>query len=299
MNNAPKLWALIVSVAKNVNDSRFDLDSPDNDAGELRRTLLERGVEVAEERILTLAESEPDNRKASSVNLRREVAAWLKRPGVRDRVLVFYAGHGVLVGGKTYLATRDFDEQHPEQTGVPISELRQALEDCPAQLKCLVLDCCHAANVRSVVRGTQPPETLAKSLGGGENLPGTVVLASSRANQPSYNWPRRRHGIFSYWLLQGIAGAAGDEEGRVTVAQLNRYVFDRTDATVWTEYGKQQQPVLVGAIEGDPVLLTLKPESPESVCTAWPITSTWRSGARSSSGWPSSSSPSRGPMATA
>jgi hypothetical protein len=91
-------------------------------------------------------------------------------------------------------------------------------------------------------------------------------LASSRANQPSYNWPRRRHGIFSFWLMQGLAGAAGDEEGRVTVAQLNRYVFDRTDATVWTEYGKQQQPVLVGAIEGDPVLLTLKPESPESVC---------------------------------
>ena len=36
-------------------------------------------------------------------NLRREVPKFLARVGKDDRVIVFYAGHGFLRGGKTYL----------------------------------------------------------------------------------------------------------------------------------------------------------------------------------------------------
>lgn len=262
----PRLWAAVVALTKH-DDSQWDnLQYADNDGRELRRTLLERAAEASPERVLYLADTEGDERRPTSANLRRELTAFLKRPAPQDRVLVFYAGHGTVHKGRTYLVTRDFDGERPEGTGVPIAELRAALEACPAQLKCLVLDCCHAGNDRSVARGSQSAEEVARGLGE-VTPPGTVVLASSRADEKSYAWNRHRHGVFSFWLLRGLAGAAGDERGRVTLGRLNAYVFERTDATANLDYGKDQRPVLFGKIEGDPVLLTLRPESPESICT--------------------------------
>src|SRR5205809_942368 len=86
-----------------------------------------------------------------------------------------------------------------ERAGLPPAELRKALKDCPARLKFLVLDCCHAGSDRAADEAGLEAERLARAVGVKE-VPGCVVLASCRADEKSWEWPARGHGAFTYWL---------------------------------------------------------------------------------------------------
>lgn len=261
-----KLWVVLIATTVH-EDKSLNLPYCETDVTELRRVILERGQDVAPEQVLLMTESSPGALKPTLANVRRNVRDWLAKAGPEDRLLVFFAGHGELneADGRTYLVPRDFDRSRIAETGYPLAELRKQVEGCRAAVKCLILDCCHAGNERSTLSFGVGAGTIARSLDA-EGLSNTMVLAGARADEKSYACNRLRHGIYSFWLCRGIEGAAADEEGRVTISHLNRYAHERTNAYTSVEWGKDQTPVMFGKIEGDPVLLRLKPEQPETLC---------------------------------
>jgi hypothetical protein len=260
---APKLWVVLVATSEH-DQQKWNLPYTDNDVKELRRILRERGS-VPAEQILQLTDSAGKDARPTLATLRTRIPRFLEKAGEDDRVLVFFGGHGTPHKGLTYLIPRDFDEDKPESTGLPIGELRKMFGACKAQHKFLVLDCCHAGNDRSVAPRSLPAETVARSVMA-EESPGVIVLASSRADQKSWAWPARKQGIFTFWLCRALEGAAANEDGEVTVSKVNTYVHDRVDQTARLDYGRPQDTVLFGKIEGDPVLLKLLPEQPETLC---------------------------------
>jgi hypothetical protein len=260
------LWVVLIATTTH-DDKSLNLPYCEADITEVRRVLIERGQGVSPERIFVMAESGLGDRKPTLANFRKNLPDWLARPGPKDRLLVFFAGHGELspTDRRTYLVPRDFDRARVKETGFPLAELRDQVAGCKARVKCLILDCCHAGNARAVHPFGAAAEAVAKAFDA-DRLTNTVVLAGARAGESSYACNRLRHGIYSFWLCRGLEGAGADEQGQVRVSLLNKYAHERTNAYSLVEWGKDQTPVMFGKVEGDPVLLTLKPEQPETLC---------------------------------
>ncbi len=262
-DGGPKQWAVLIGVQEH-EDARLNLRYTANDVRVLRQVLVDRAG-IPESRILAMSDDSPQQKQPTLANLRREVPRFLAQADPEDQVLVFFSGHGELFEQKTYLIPKDF--KHPDpKTALPAAELRKALDACPAAVKLLVIDSCHAGGARSG-ETTLPAEALARSVVS-ERVAGCVVLASSRADEKSWEWPQRQQGIFSYWLCRALEGGADkNNDGRLTVDEVYEYTSQRVAQTARQVFHRDQTPVRIigGDVEGVPTVLRLRPEPPESL----------------------------------
>jgi hypothetical protein len=158
----------------------------------------------------------------------------------------------------------DVDRKRLDQTTVSTAWLHQEIRKSAAETQLLLLDACHAGGAM------QSDEGLAKGLAI-EATGGVAVLASCRSREKSWEWTARKQGIFTYWLCRGLEGGADEDgDGAVSLDEINRYCATRVTATVKDLFGekKTQTPVrLIGEeVAGDPRLLVLLPELPETLC---------------------------------
>ena len=136
-----------------------------------------------------------------------------------DTFLLFFAGHGVEKDGHGYLLTRDSSQAFPEHGSLSLELLRKNLESLSAGRRVLMVDACRNcpdagrsdadnrmgdAISRDIVAAarSQPPSAMT-----------TAFLAACRSGQRAYEWPAKGHGVFTYYLLQGLAGPAWTPEG--------------------------------------------------------------------------------------
>jgi uncharacterized caspase-like protein len=222
-------------------DRALNLRYTESDVKELRRVLVERaGLYGAH--ILQMTDGTPD-RQPTLANLQSALPEFLEKAAPEDRVIVFFSGHGCRYQDQTYLVPRDFKRTDPGNTGLPIAQVREALGRCKAQSKLLILDCCHAADDKSVEK-TASAEAVAKAVDAGKSVRNCVVLASCRDDEESMEWDARKQGVFTYWLCRGLEGAAADDAGKVTVSLLNKYVHERvTDTVEQMARDRHQTPV--------------------------------------------------------
>lgn len=98
-----------------------------------------------------------------------------------DVLLVYFSGHGLVDNrGRLYLGLPGTNPSQLGWTALPFELVREALQDSPAAVRVLVLDCCFSGRAF-------------ESMSGGDGLQsalldteGTYTLASSAANQPSF-----------------------------------------------------------------------------------------------------------------
>jgi uncharacterized caspase-like protein len=70
--------------------------------------------------------------------------------------------------------------------------------------------------------------------------------------------PELGHGIFTYYLVQGLRGAAdGDRDGIVTLQELYKYVEQQVSRHS-RQVGANQRPVMKGEAEGELPLAKVK-----------------------------------------
>jgi uncharacterized caspase-like protein len=264
---SPKQWAVLIGVQTHDHlDPKFNLKFTGKDVTSLRRILEERAGLPAKQ-ILQLTDDSEDG-KPTLANLRKKLPTFLGQAGEDDRVLVFYSGHGFPDQDQdrtTYLVPRDFDLQNVKQTGLPIGDLRQALNGCKAKVKFLILDCCHAGSTKAIGDSALASQAVAKALTA-KQLSGCVVLASCLSDEESLEWPLREQGVFTYWLCRALEGAAA-KDGKVTIDEVERYVSERVRETAEQLMGSQHPVRLNGAnVTGAPLVLELQKEPPESLC---------------------------------
>lgn len=76
------------------------------------------------------------------------------------------------------------------------------------------------------------------------------MITASGPNEVALESPELGHGIFTYYLLEGLAGKADrNGDGLVTVSELYEYVEDQVDRKA-REAGGRQRPLMKGEIEG-------------------------------------------------
>ncbi len=174
--------------------------------------------------------------KATLANLRRELEEWL--PSVAapdDRVLIYFAGHGFVYGGKGYLAPYDFEINNIKGSGYPMDSLGAVIgSKIRAKWKVLLTDSCHS--------GAITPEENAQLNRSLLDLNRSLFsLTASRDRERSFESPDwgGGHGIFTYYVVKGLEGSADENrDGIVTADELGEY----THRNVREATGGQQNP---------------------------------------------------------
>lgn len=251
-------WAILIGVENY--QKATPLTYTMNDVDQLAKTLKDRGGLPAE-RVVKFVESSPDTRfQPLKSSLLEQLPKWLKKPNSKDRLIVYFSGHGFRSqDGHLYLAPLDCDPANPAATGISVSWLRGQIAACPAPFKLLILDSCHAGTEKGedAIKGAS-----AKDLGEPfRDLEGVVTLASSTGDEKSQIWLEKKQSVFTYWLNQGLAGHA-DENGdaEVDIDELNKYVHKNVTHTAQTQLHRPQTPVrIIRGGSGTPIVLELVP----------------------------------------
>lgn len=196
--------------------------------------------------------------RATKTGLVKNLEAWLpNNVNERSTVFFFYSGHGApdVKSKQAYLVPIDGDPNYLNETAYPIRVLYDRLGALKAKQVIVALDSCFSgAGGRSVLaKGTRPLVTIA-DMG---SVAGKIVsLSASRADQISGTHEDEGHGLFTYYLLRGLNGAAKDDAGSITVQSLYEYVAPNVQDHARRQNREQVPQFLHGA--GDVAIITLR-----------------------------------------
>lgn len=219
----PRGYAVVIGISQYENlDAKHQLAYPDRDAQSMYTILISpEGGNFRAENVHLLVGS-----KATLANMRHELEDWLPKVAQPDdRVLVYFAGHGFLTpsDGQAYLAPYDFRIDDPKGSGFPMAELSNDVENLiKARNKILLTDSCHSGAIA-------PDAALAELNHKLANFGQSVFsLTASRDREQSFESPKwgGGHGIFTYYVVQGMEGSADENgDGYVTADELADYVY--------------------------------------------------------------------------
>ena len=80
---------------------------------------------------------------------------------------------------------------------------------------------------------------------------GRVIITASGANEISAEYDELQHGVFTYYMLEGLKGKADlDKDGIITVDEVYNYV----SINVPLATGQSQHPVKKGSVKGQLIM---------------------------------------------
>jgi uncharacterized caspase-like protein/tetratricopeptide (TPR) repeat protein len=222
----PQSYALVIGIAhyQNLPESA-QLQYPERDAESIYTTLIsEQGGQFPASHVHMLT-----GPQATQANVLRELENWL--PSVStpsDRVLIYFAGHGFISNGKGYLAPYDIDLHDIAATAIPMETLGALIGGrIQGKWKVLITDACHSGAITPETDPTQLNHMLL-------DLHQSIFsLTASRDREQSFESPNwgGGHGIFTYYVVRGLAGAAdANGDGVVTADELAEYVHTNVRA---------------------------------------------------------------------
>ena len=87
-----------------------------------------------------------------------------------------------------------------------------------------------------------------------QNAKGRAILSSCSINQQSYEWPDKKHGVFTFYLLEALQGSADlNQDGFVSLTETANYTSEKV--LEWSfETGNIQSPQWKANLTGDVVL---------------------------------------------
>lgn len=129
--------------------------------------------------------------------------------GEPDIALLYFSGHGALVGKEGYLCPSNFCGKN---TGVAMSDIIQAAESSGAKNKIIILDCCHAGAAGSAFFANQISV-----------LPDDTVIFAG-CSQNGYSQENQYGGIFTNLFIEALMDAGSNILGEVTPGSIYAYI---------------------------------------------------------------------------
>ena len=188
-----------------------------------------------------------------------------------DTVLIYFSLHGVTDKSRSngFLVPYDADPEDVETTGVAVQMLLQKVNAIKANRVFVLLDACFSGTATSGWAGGSRTFSYGATAKAGVNLPtdiyeavksqqGHFVLSASQPSQPALELRNLGHGLFTYFVLEGLEGAAADANtGAVDVFDLYKYVSRHVEA-VSVALKEKQTPMMKGdGIAGQPPIITV------------------------------------------
>ncbi|MBU1248200.1 MAG: caspase family protein, partial [Proteobacteria bacterium] len=182
------------------------------------------------------------------------------KPG-QSEVFIFYSGHGApdLDKGRAFMVPVDADVSYIANNGYGMDVFYDNLAQLPAKSVTVVMDACFSGNYAegTLVKNVSP--ALLKTTSPVRKMKNTVVFSSTGQGQVSNWFPQQSHGLFTYFFLKGLSGAA-DSNGnkRITVTEMKTYIQDKVPYEARRMGNTDQTPVIVSDLGGDVEIVRLK-----------------------------------------
>lgn len=233
-------YAVIIGIGA-YQDERLNLSYTVNDAQGLYDVLTDPkyGAIPRENVQLLLSEN------ATTVNIKKSIGTWLRRAAKEeDTVIIYYSGHGAPEGDETYWVTYDADIDDLYSTALSNRAISDMLGRISAKRLITFLDSCYsAATVNRSNQSRSIPTEIPWEKFTGE---GRIVISASNGKELSLELDEYKHGIFTYYLLEGLKGQADRNEDAVIEVEeiwdfLRKQVRDKARSE-----GNNQTPVFQG-----------------------------------------------------
>jgi len=260
VKTASDRWAVVIGVGRYQSTDIPSLRYSVSDAEALYQVLIGPGGFKKEHVLLLTDKSE---KPPTLRNIKWALGTFLARSAKKDdTVVIFFAGHGAPEvdqrgverdGLAKYLIPADADPDDLYSTALPMDEMQTIFSRVEAERMVVFLDACYSGaaggrtfsskRTRASTLDDQFLERLTRSKG-------RAIITASRPSEVSIELPELGHGIFTYYLVEGLKGAADlNKDGIVTVQELYEYLEQQV-ATKSRSVGANQHPVMKGEMEG-------------------------------------------------
>lgn len=249
------VWAVVIGIDRYQNTR--PLKYAVNDAKAFYDHLI-RNNHIPQENVTLVL-----NEEARLIRLRSILGTHLKnKAGKDDMVIIFFAGHGACEkdvtspdkdGLEKYILPHDADPRDLYASALPMSEVSRIFNRIRSERLIFIADACYsgASGGRTInLAGVRAniSEAFLDRIASGK---GRIILTASGANEVSSEDDKLNHGVFTYFLLEGLRGKADmDKDGIITVDEAYRYV----SLEVPRATGQEQHPMKKGIVEGQLIL---------------------------------------------
>lgn len=287
-----KAWALLVGVGKYQNPQVSSLRYPSIDAAGIRDALIDPklgALPPGNVRLLT-------DEQATAANILGAVDDFLMpnvQPG--DQVILFLAGHGVAKGigpdAKSFLLPTDvkgLTTASLESSAVNLRALSEKLGKLPASQFVVFVDACREDPTPGRgIKGNTLTDVLSRGIQivpeDAARTPSVASFFACSIGQRAFEDPSLNHGVFTYWILEGIRAAAIPKkpDGAIDMGILQTYVTAQVQdwarkTSAKGDFEVEQTPDFSVSSEtaGPIVLMHVKRPLPETPLTPEPPTLT-------------------------
>lgn len=245
---AGKSYAMILGISnyKHIRPLSF----ADSDAGLFKEYLQSAGAgSIPEDRMLYLV-----NEQATSANFWVKGMSWLrsKNLGPGDRLYIYLAGHGDAINQDeyfflTYDCNPEGDKNNYIVTGsIQLYNLKSRIGELSRKNVeiFLIMDACRTNELPGGEDGQQILNSAVS-----ERKAGEIIMLATGAGQESMEDATigSGHGLFTYYMIDGLSGLADGYEGRdglITLVELRSYVLSKVPQLAVNKYKKKQEPFI-------------------------------------------------------
>jgi WD40 repeat protein len=169
-----------------------------------------------------------------------------------DVFVLYYAGHGVIseTDKQFFLVPHDVTQLYGNdgalaQRGLSAEELKGYAQKIKAQKQLFILDACQSSGALEAVamRGAVEEKAIAQLA----RATGTHWLTAAGSEQFASEFTQLGHGVFTYVLLEGLAGKADiNGNGTITVKEIDAYLQETVPTMTEKYKGTPQYPASYG-----------------------------------------------------
>jgi hypothetical protein len=251
-----KRFALVIGVDRYADTQITGLDGSSNDARLLAQALTKNAGFPADQVVL-LASDQPAERQPTRGNILRRLSN-LGTVVPPDGLFLFsFAGHGMERGGQAFLLPSDAqlsdDVSLLEQTAINVINVKNWIQKTNVKQVLMILDACRndpsgRANADNVLT---PSFTRGFSFDArNREVTAFATLYATAVGKRAYEYKEKRHGYFTWALVEALGGAAANSKGEVTLGSLVRYVQERVPKQVLIDLGSGKEQKPFATIEG-------------------------------------------------
>jgi uncharacterized caspase-like protein len=263
-NSDMDFYALIIGINYDTNLLINNLNWCEDDADSMYSSLTSEnnGWNAAEITLLL-------GPAATKAGIENALNSILAQAGENDLVLVYFSGHGVALVDLSGDEEDGYDEAIVPVDCVPSNsatfltddELGTLFQTSRTQKGVFILDSCYSGGLinKPVSMSSLTPKSLdnlsPRGSGGSGDLDVLIfpVMTAASQNEESWEDSSLKHGIFTYFLIEGLTGRRADKngDGFITVRELFHYAENHTEF-----YIPIQHPVMRFPMDFIDILIT-------------------------------------------
>ncbi|MDA9222254.1 caspase family protein [Candidatus Pelagibacter sp.] len=245
--------AIIIGVEKYENLTNLDAAFANRDANAFREYAV-RALGIDPSNINLLVDKD-----ASRPKILKALKLWLPKIGGENRdIYLFFAGHGLASddGKNLYILPEDGDANLLEDTAITRNEIIKILQKTNPKSVTMFFDTCYSGQTRNeetLVASLRPVRIVADD----QAIPNNFTIFTASANdQTSGSIEEAKHGMFSYYLMKGMEGAADEnEDNKISNGELIAYIQNNVSKVAFSQ-NREQDPGMSG--DKDKILFTYK-----------------------------------------